>query len=407
MIVVGRVRLRLAFCLVLAAFGCRRELTESARSAAPPISAPPVYTAPSSAGSSRAPGAVQSSVDGAVLVANAFVGPACARQATGSVFCWRWQEDTTPDFSVKWPVAQRVQQLEGAVAVTRSEVFSYLLRADGSVWAWGLARDQSRFGTAIYKDARTPERVAGLPASHLLVSELTHVYAFGNDGIVRTWTDQYTYDEDREFSGFRSGPPRVATLPGAHSATEDAGPCLVSSDGKAFCLRAGAAVWLPDGEDAAEIRACRQRAFVRTKSGAVRAWDIGSISTSSPQPRRIHLPSLPSATSIACKDETLYVVSSGDVFAWKVEASAGPVLRATGLTGVKELQLERGPSCVLHEDGVVGCWGRAEKRQIGGGEWPQWLSPTFSAFVEPLRIGVDISLSPPPPRPPQPRPRAD
>jgi hypothetical protein len=395
MMVVEPLRLHVAVGLTLAALGCRRELTDTSRNAAPQSSAP-AAAVPPGASSARKERAEESVADGAVLIASAFVGPSCARQATGAVFCWRWEEGTTPDFSIKWPITQRVPQLEGAVGVTRSEVFSYILRADGSVWAWGLARDQSRFGTAIYKDALKPERVLGLPASRLLLTELTDIYAFGNDGIVRTWREHYTYDQDREFSGLRrSLPPRVALLPAGRTATEDAGPCLVSADRKAYCLRAGAAVWLPDSDDAGEIKACRQWAFVKTTSGAVRAWDIASIPTTTPRPHRIELPSLPSATSIACKDQTLYVVSSGDVFAWKVESPSGPVIRATALTGVKELQLERGPSCVLHQDGVVACWGPADKRQIGGGEWPQWLSPAFSAWVEPLRIGADISLAPP------------
>jgi hypothetical protein len=385
--------------LLLTTLGCRRELSNSARTATPLGSDAPAASAAAPDQKALLP---ESTQVGAVLVATAFVGPTCARQASGAVFCWSWSEETTPDFSIKWPLTQRVPLLEGAVGTTRSEGLRYFLKADGSVWVWGVARDQSRYGKAIFEDARVPKRVPLLPASHLLVSPYDQVYAFGNDGVVRSWSEQYTMNEDREYTGYRrSSPAPVVGFPDATHATEGMDACLISTAGKAFCVGARPPVWLPGSADAVQLVSCRRRVFARTGPGDVQAWDITSISSPSPEPKLLELPKLPRATSIACKDDTLYVVSSGDVFAWRVESPGGPVLRASRLTGVKELQLDLGPSCVLHEDGVVGCWGGADKRQIGGGQWPGLYAPDFTAFVEPLKIGVDISLIPmtPPPGP--------
>lgn len=388
-------QLRLVSLLLLAVLGCRRELSDSAKTATPLGSTAPAASLAAPGKKARLP---ESTQVGSVLVATAFVGPTCARQASGAVFCWSWSEETTPGFSIKWPLTERAPLLEGAVSTTRSEGLHYFLKADGSVWAWGVARDQSRYGKAIFEDARVPKRVSLLPASHLLVSPYDQVYAFGNDGVVRSWSEQYTLNEDREYTGYRrSSPAPLVGFPDATHAAENMDACLISTAGKAFCVGARPPVWLPGSTDAVQLVSCRRRVFARTRSGGVQAWDITSISSPSPEPELLELPRLPSATSIACKDDTVYVVSNGDVFAWRVESPFGPVLRASGLKGVKELQLDLGPSCVLHQDGVVGCWGGAERRQIGGGQWPGLYAPDFTAFVEPLKIGVDISITPMPP----------
>ena len=326
---------------------------------------------------------------GAVLVADAFIpGTACVRQSSGAVFCWNWSHPTVPDLQISWPTPTRVPALENAVHVTHAVGFTYVLRTDGSLWRWGIARDQTAFGKAVFKDASLPQRVEGLPPLRFVSSDSSRVFAFGRDNSVYSWSEKYEINDEQVYTAFTATPPtKTSWLPPAKAASSD---CYVGVDGKAFCVYADKLTALPGSADTQEIHRCRGLQFgvcARTGAGGILCWDWkpdqGEGTT-----RQLQLPAFPRVSQINCAGDSLQFVSEGRVYYWDRGIGEGLPVASTNLKPVRELA----GHCVLQVDGVVGCYGSSLSGRIGKGEWPSEISAkAFTAEVEPLRIGVNIA----------------
>ena len=346
--------------------------------------------APTLATSSGPKRAAESVEHGSVLVAEAFLpGNACVRQSSGAVLCWAWaNQDTIPGLKIVWPTPTRVPELENAVHVAHAVGFTYVLRKDGTLWRWGIARDQTAFGKAVFKDASVPERVEGLPPLQLVSSDSSRVFAFGRDNSVYSWREQYEINDDQVYTAFKATPPvKISWLPPAKAASSE---CYAGVDGTAFCVEADNATVLPGSAGTEEIHRCTGREFgvcARTSAGAILCWQWKPGQPEQP-PRQVQLPVLPRASQFNCVADGLQFVSDGAVYYWDRNMGDAAPIAAAELKAVREIA----GYCVLQLNGVVGCYGSSLAGRIGKGEWPsQFSAKSFTAEVEPLRIGVNIA----------------
>lgn len=149
----------------------------------------------------------------------------------------------------------------------------------------------------------------------------------------------------------------------------------------------------------------------RVPSGAWYCWGtnagghlgIGSLSASSPTPRRVSAPSGVTFERLyAGRGHTCGIATNGDVYCWGVNvdgvlgsgAADGPVsvptlASATQGLGLVELDGGAAHTCGRTNAGAIWCWGSARWCEIGNGTCP--LAPVFTPALAQLPPGVSAT----------------
>jgi alpha-tubulin suppressor-like RCC1 family protein len=143
----------------------------------------------SDAGDAAMPGEGGGSVDGGILSVSAGFDFSCALRASGLVYCWGANNDgqvgSGSNSSSLDPTPHKVASLTDVTQIVSGEEFSCALKADQTVWCWGLAPN-AQVGMLGAPQA-TPVAVAGLSGVAEIAAGGTDACARKIDGSVCWW----------------------------------------------------------------------------------------------------------------------------------------------------------------------------------------------------------------------------
>jgi alpha-tubulin suppressor-like RCC1 family protein len=297
--------------------------------------------------------------------------------------------------------------------VTGGQFDAFVLKSDGTVWAWGSncngALGTNAIGTSASDDALVPLQVPGLKD----VISVANGYALKSDGIVWTWGSR---------PGIGSPVPRqvpgltnVEMITASRSATY-----VVKSDGSVWAWgtasegqignspeivvspevapHSDVPVLISGLTDVTDIAAGGNSAYAIRSDGTM--WEWGEITNDSVP---VEVSGLTGVTAIAAGEGSAYALESdGTVWAWgdngdgqlgddsTVDESPSPV-EVSGLTGVTAIAAGEGSGYALKSDGTVWAWGRNEYGQLGT-NCPSGLGSSGESNTD--AAGVYISRSP-------------
>jgi alpha-tubulin suppressor-like RCC1 family protein len=281
-----------------------------------------------------------------------------AVRADGTV--WSWGLNSHGQLGNGWtggesPVPVRVKGLTDVVAVTETWRAGLALRADGTVWGWG-ANWYYLLGDPGQSDTNVPVRLTGLSGITAIAATDTTAYALRQDGSVLAWggndqgqlgngsTESYSWD-----------PVPVSGLTGVTA--------ISAGDQTAGAIRGDGTVWTWGGNRELQLGSGTDVPFVRVP---------------------VQVSGLTGVKDVALDYQHGYAVrADGTVWAWGnnrfgglgngvacdwVEApecrSAVPV-QVSNLTGATAVAAMNNAGAALTEDGQVWVWGSNNSGEFG------------------------------------------
>ncbi|WP_434383295.1 RCC1 repeat-containing protein [Melittangium boletus] len=154
--------------------------------------------------------------------------------AWGNNFAGQLGQGTT---SARLPPV-RVAQLSDVVDVRAGAYYVLALRADGSVWGWGSNWDAALDATAPQESVLVPRRVSGLTRVVGLAPGETHSLALRADGSVWSWGVNYQGQLGRGPVSQTFSPSAPAPIPGLRDVVS-----LSTTSSTAHAVRADGSVW--------------------------------------------------------------------------------------------------------------------------------------------------------------------
>jgi alpha-tubulin suppressor-like RCC1 family protein len=242
----------------------------------------------------------------------------------------------------------RVPGLANIRSVTAGEAFTVAVRGDGTVWAWG-ENSYGQLGNGSTSASRTPARVAGLTDVVMVAASRRqhYVLALKTDGSVWAWGENAS-GQGTAATGVKSlVPMHVQGLPGVKA--------IAAGENLSLALGSDGAVWVWGDHGAGDK--CQ-----------------GCISYSG-LPQRV--PGLSDVVAVAAGYQlTVALKSDGTVWSlgWGTAGQLGNgttpnissvPLQATGLTGVRAVAVGNSHVAALKSDGTVWSWGNNHSRQLG------------------------------------------
>lgn len=248
------------------------------------------------------------------------------------------------------------------VMAAQGRASRYVLRADGTVWAWGQ-NNLGQLGDGSFQNRYTPVRVTGLEGVTSIVADTDNAYALLADGTVRAWGDNYYGQLGNGTSGF--SPSTGYNIATAYSSTpvQVVGLTKVASLSTTFLST-----------------------YALLSDGTVRAWGTNNSGqlgdgTTTDKNAPVQVTGLTRVESIAVAYQIAYaVLTDGTVRAWgsNLDGQTGsgspawtnsiPVpVPVTGLTGVTSMAATGGTAYALLSDGTVRAWGGNRSGQLGDG----------------------------------------
>ena len=215
-------------------------------------------------------------------------------RADGTVWAWGDNGDGELGDGTTNPRLLPVQVggLGNVVAVDAGDYFSLALKADGTVWAWG-SNGYGQLGDGTFNDRYSPVQVSGLTGVVAIATGARHALAVRGDGTVGMWgSDDYFQFGD----GSQTNQPLPVQMTALSGVTAVAAGDLVS-----MALKSDGTVW---------------------------AWGpVGNFNTDSYIPPDLFLPApVPGVTggvAIATNDRIGWVLKSdGSVWTWRNDGSA-------------------------------------------------------------------------------------
>lgn len=207
----------------------------------------------------------------------------------------------------------------------------YAIRADGTVWAWGLKGETD--GRARPKDLYGPKKLSGVCATKSLTTNFYSTYAVCRSGSVYAWglnTDGQLGDGTTKD---RKTPRKIAGLTKVKK--------VYAQGWSVFAIRSGGSVmsWGAGDDGGLGIG----KAGIRTRPKSVTA--------------------LKNVTSITGGFGTyLGVRSNGTVLSWGGKSKPK---RIAGLTGITKVKMSDDTNYALRKDGTVWVWGGADSNRYG------------------------------------------
>ena len=325
------------------------------------------------------------------LLAIAFVSPVgadgdLAPSATpGAVSAWGFNtygQLGNGATTINSPTLRPVAGLDSASAVAAGTNFSVALRADGTVWAWGInhvaqlgARtgDTCGAGDTALPCSRTPLRVPGLAGVRAVSAGSRHTLALRADGTVWAWGA----------NGFGQVGTDVAdgcTVGGVVLPCSPA-PVRVGALERVAAVAGGSRHSLAVGEDGA-VWAWGLNEFGQL---GVATTEICGGAPCSPRPTRVT--GLDDVAAVAAGDDySLALKKDGTVWAWGLNdaeqlgdgttTNRGTPAPVAGLAGVRALAAGQSHALAIAADGTVWAWGLNEVGQLGIGSAATTAPPT-------------------------------
>jgi len=327
-------------------------------------------------------------LDGVVSIA-AGMGHALAVKSDGTV--WGWGSSTLGPFDGeaifgRHPTPRRLHGLTGVVSAAVGEAHSLVLKADGTVWAWGdNLRGQLGDGTRV--DRSTPVQAAGLGEVVAIVAGAEASLAMKSDGTAWRWGDNSDGSNNYPLSPVpMSGFDKVVALArgGLHT-------LVLKPDGTVWAWGNNTYGQLGRGKphdrstplpvvNVGEVRALSvgvHHSVALKPDGTV--WHWGGT-TDHLTPARVE--GLEAVVAVAAQvGRTLVVKGDGTVWGWgdNMFGELGDGTRrertttltqASALSGVVAVAAGWRHTLALKADGTVWAWGSNDSGQLGDGIGP-------------------------------------
>lgn len=269
---------------------------------------------------------------------------------------WAWGDNTSGQLGNNSSVsytsdAVRVSGLTGVTALAAGYLAGYALKSDGTVWGWGY-NASGQLGNDSTIESPVPVQAHGLTGIKAIASSGVDGYALKSDGTVWAWGDGES-GELGSSAPDSSVPVQVYGLTGVTAIAAGADfACALKSDGT---------VWTWGGAD-------------------------GPVGTSTwwvP----VQVPGLTGVTAMAGGEFTAYALKSdGTVWAWggnpfgelgndsTINSSSTPV-EVSGLTSATAIAAGENAGYALKSDGTVWAWGWNALGQLGDGSYTDSYHP--------------------------------
>ena len=319
----------------------------------------------------------------------------CARLADATVRCWGDNSfnvispnDSAPLENHFFPSPVAIADLSRVVQVVVVEASACARLEDGTVKCWGTDDGTLGLGSPL-PPGPPPSTEKPMPVLKLQgvadLSGRSHLCALLTDASVTCWHDYDSGSGDPRDKGSRA----PVVVPGFANAAQiaDGGniSCARLVSGKVRCWRDVSPGLIPRGKvrpdayDVAGLGKDVDALFVGSTNGCVitKTHEIkcfGDVPFEHPPPTPNNRVSYPmkiasGIVSMAIgEDVACVIVGGGDVLCDKADYShAHHPIKVEGITGAVEITVGGDHACARNAAGVVSCWGRNDKGQLGDG----------------------------------------
>lgn len=307
----------------------------------------------------------------------------------------------------------QVKDLTGVVAISTGVWYTFALKEDGTVWAWGY-NNYGQLGDGTNENRNTPVQVKDLTGVVAVSSEEYHTAALKEDGTVWAWGVNGFGQLGDGTTENRSTPVQVKGLTGVVAiSVGNRHTVALKEDGTVWAWGANQYGWLGDGttEDRSTpvqvkgltgvvaISSGFEHTAALREDGTVWVWGSnsgGALGTTGDSSIPVQVKGLNGVVTISARsNQTFALKEDGTVWAWgwnndgqlgdgTTECRSTPV-QVKGLTGVVDISAGWSHTAALKKDGTVWVWGQNDSGQLGDG--------TFDSSTIPVQALINLDTS--------------